>query len=219
MRRALFFALIFSPALARGVPSPARVSAKVAKGALEISWESFPPEAREWEAFLSLDEGRSFPLRVTPHLERSVRSFSWPIPWILDEHARLRIRLGDGDTEREFELAGNLRLAPARGARPLLASNRDIAESPAPGEEQTTAWAEWAGSGPRMVVPAAPAGARGTSEWRSGRTARVALPSKKIATPGPARGPQRTSRPAQAGAPRLPAFRGPSLSSLSRLNL
>jgi hypothetical protein len=222
MRRALFFILFLSPALARparAATTPGKASARIAENRLNVFWESCPPGAREWEAFLSLDGGRSFPLRVTPHLSTAVRSFSWPIPWILAEDAKLRIRFGDGISEREFDVDGGWTLVPARDSRPLSPESRDFAEGPAPGEEQTAAWVEWNGSRARTVVPAAPPGARSSSEWRRPGTSWLALPSRRLAAAGPTSSVEIARPLPDLPAPRVVEFLQPSLAAFSRLNV
>lgn len=52
----------------------------------------------EWEAFLSVDGGAHYPLRVTPHLDSDLRRILWQVPPIPTDDARLLLRFGD---ERE----------------------------------------------------------------------------------------------------------------------
>jgi hypothetical protein len=213
MRRALFLLPLLFPALPRqagAATTPWKASAGIAENRLNVSWESCPAGAREWEAFLSLDGGRSYPLRVTPHLSTEVRAFSWPIPWVLAENARVRIRFGDGSSEREYDVPGEWDLVPSRNSRPLSPESRDFAANPARGEEETSAWVEWNGARPRTVVPA---------EWRSVESAKPARPSRKLAlapvSPRPEMAP-----PSPGGlAPSNAAFRPPPLVVSSRLNL
>lgn len=222
MRRALFLLPLLFPVLprqARAATTPWKATAGIAENRLNVSWDSCPSGAREWEAFLSLDGGRSFPLRVTPHLSTEVRAFSWPIPWVFAENARLRIRFGDGSSEREYDVPGEWNLVPSRDSRALSPESRDFAANPARGEEETSVWVEWNGARPRTVVPAAPPGARSSSEWRSAESAKPALPSRKLAlapvSPRPEKAP-----PSPGGlASRNAAFLPPPLAVSSRLNL
>lgn len=46
-----------------------RAGAELAAGSLAtVAWDGPPRGAEEWEAFLSLDGGRTYRLRITPHL-------------------------------------------------------------------------------------------------------------------------------------------------------
>ena len=59
-------------------------------------------DADEMELVLSLDGGRSFPLRVTRTLSPDARSFVWRVPALPTERARLSLRSGrQGDEDSE----------------------------------------------------------------------------------------------------------------------
>ena len=69
-----------------------------------VEWEGTPPPgAEEWEAFLSLDGGRTYPLRITPHLDLSIRRFAFRVPQLPTRDARLLLRFGDERREMEIE--------------------------------------------------------------------------------------------------------------------
>ena len=166
MRRACLFLLSLPfalPALAQSPLPRWPVSAEVANGRLEISWDRCPKGTREWEAFLSLDGGRSFPIRVTPHLNAAVRSFSWPVPRLVSDDARLRVRFGDGSSELEYDVERGFSLRPPPDALPLTPANRDLGARPSRGEEQTAAWVEGSGASPRTVAPVGPPGFHSSS--------------------------------------------------------
>ena len=63
-----------------------------------IEWEelALPPHVVEWEAFLSVDGGKTWPLRITPHLDIAIRRFTFRVPDLPTREARLllRFRLG-----------------------------------------------------------------------------------------------------------------------------
>jgi hypothetical protein len=130
---------------------------------LRIEWSGAPHRAREWEAFLSLDGGRSFPLRVTPHLEVAARSFDWIVPRLSSADARIRLRFGrDGRDERDFDLPDSFRIRPSGCGRLLTSAPRDVALRPFRGEEENLAWVEESENGDpaRLVVPPEAAGLR-----------------------------------------------------------
>ena len=114
--------------------SPADGSELLAGSEVTIQWEEadLPAAVEEWEAFLSVDGGRTWPLRVTPHLDVSIRRFAFRVPAFPTRDARLLLRFGDERTETEVELPqrftisgglhrdswpAGLALAPRRGER------------------------------------------------------------------------------------------------------
>jgi hypothetical protein len=58
-------------------------------------------EIEEWEAFLSVDGGKSYPFRITPHLDHDVRALRWQVPPVATPDARLLFRFGN---ERKEEV-------------------------------------------------------------------------------------------------------------------
>src|SRR2546430_11687511 len=72
----------------------------------------------EWEAFLSLDGGRYYGVRITPHLDISIREFRWVVPNVDSVDARILIRLGDERAETAFELPRSIRITA--GASPAV---------------------------------------------------------------------------------------------------
>jgi hypothetical protein len=63
---------------------------------LEWSLERPAGGFAEMELVLSLDGGRTFPVRVTRDLDPGTRSFVWRVPALPTAHARLALRAGDG---------------------------------------------------------------------------------------------------------------------------
>ena len=59
-----------------------------------------PRDVEEMEVLLSLDDGRTFPVRVTREIEAGERELRWKVPALATRAARLRIRFG-GDRGRE----------------------------------------------------------------------------------------------------------------------
>ncbi len=222
MRRVVLFFLVLPLAVSAFAQSPAPrwpVSAAIANGRLEVSWDRCPKGTREWEAFLSLDGGRSFPIRVTPHLSASIRSFSWPLPRLVSDDARLRIRFGDGASELEYDLESGFPLRPAAGASPLTPATRDLGERPARGEERTAAWVEGSGDLPRTVAPIGPSGFRPSSLWRGASFAETILPARRYASLRPFDAPIQRPRSIERTIVRAIPRDAPSLSRLSRLNV
>jgi hypothetical protein len=91
--------------------------------------------ATEWEAFLSVDGGRTYPVRLTPHLDLGIRRFSFSVPDLPSEEVRLLLRVGDEQAERSLRFATRLRIV--RPASPLaveIAAALTAPPAAAPGE-------------------------------------------------------------------------------------
>ncbi len=137
---------------------------------LVIRWEDPSPPGREWEAFLSLDGGRTFPIRLTPHLSSGTRSFAWRVPELAASDARIRLRFGDERFERQVDFPETFSIRPSGRGRVLAARCTDIGRRPFRGEEENVAWVEGAPSGAnsRLVSPPSPAGLASGAAWESG---------------------------------------------------
>jgi hypothetical protein len=75
-----------------------------------------PPGVEELEVLLSVDGGRSYAVRVTPEIDRSVRCVDWRVPNLPAGEARLRIRyrLGGGEVEGPPSAAFTVHADPLR---------------------------------------------------------------------------------------------------------
>ncbi len=116
--RALRFALLLPLWIlldATPVQAEGRFLAPGAGAALEsgatarVAWslpETGDREPDEMELVLSLDGGRTFPIRVTRNLPPQTRSFAWRVPTLPTAHAQLALRTGEDGTE-EIELVGD----------------------------------------------------------------------------------------------------------------
>jgi hypothetical protein len=148
--------------------------ATLAAGSMaELAWApgagfSRLPGVEEWEAFLSLDDGASFPVRITPHLDQDLRRFRFQVPPFATANARILLRFGDERRETTFELPARFAIAAAPGlpalATPfLLAHQAFTAGEPARlGSAGVVAWVEGSrrGGGLRQVVAAQPSSLR-----------------------------------------------------------
>jgi hypothetical protein len=176
-----------------------------------------PSGAEEWEAFVSLDGGRTYPLRVTPHLPIAERTFDWTVPALAPGALRVRVRFGTRGIEREFILEDGFEVATGDAGDLLASEAAALGQPPAPGEEQTVAWIDLANGRARLVVPAARPGVASTTRWIAGRRAAVPAPKRKrrFGRSEPGSVSLATRRPAPAPLP--PA--GRTIASLSRLNV
>src|ERR1043165_4959627 len=78
-----------------------RAGATLAAGSTaELEWapnEPFAdlPQVEEWEAFLSVDGGATYPVRITPHLDQDLRRIQFQVPSLPTADARILLRFGD----------------------------------------------------------------------------------------------------------------------------
>lgn len=120
-------------------------------GEATLAWEPgprFQEEAagtpiREWEAFLSLDGGRTWPIRLTPHLSTSVRRVTVELPPLVAPDARLLLRFGDERRELELELPQRIRIEAPRRERVWPARRAwHAGEAARPGARGAVFWAD-----------------------------------------------------------------------------
>jgi len=117
----------------------------------ELRWTAANglPAAEEWEAFLSIDGGKYYAFRVTPHLDIQLRSFTFVVPNVDTRNARILIRTGDEIHELHFESRDSFSIVrDAKAETPLprvFASERG--EAARDGEPGVVAWADGARDG------------------------------------------------------------------------
>jgi len=175
MRRLLLTTALLLAGIAHAIPGwtaeprpPVRLVApapgtELAPGALamlewEDSGEGLPERITEWEAFLSLDGGRTWPLRLTPHLEIGLRRFSFRVPAFPSSDARLLLRFGDEREEMEVEVPGSFTIVSGGDwavLDPVPPSPRlSRGEAARPGDRGVVLWTEGTrdGTGLREVA-------------------------------------------------------------------
>ena len=140
LRTTLGFLAILIPTLALAGPARVRLTAPAAGVALRgggtavVSWDadSLPAAAEEWEAFLSIDGGKRYAIRITPHLDIARHQASFPVPNITTGDARLLLRFGNERSETEVELPASFAIEGTFDGTPIWPS---VSTSAAPGEE------------------------------------------------------------------------------------
>jgi len=159
-----------------------RAGATLAAGSMaELEWTPLEPFTRfskveEWEAFLSLDGGATYPVRITPHLDQDLRRVRWQVPPFPTEDARILLRFGDERREtavelpQRFSITSSITSTVASPARfPLLEKTFTLArlamgpgEPALPGHSGVVAWVEGSrrGGSLRQVVAAESLGFR-----------------------------------------------------------
>jgi hypothetical protein len=107
-----------------------------------LAWNAgrLAPDAEEWEAFLSVDGGRFYSVRLTPHLDISIRRFDVLIPNVDSDDARILIRTGNERNETILTLPQRLRIrAEANAFRPSQ-TQAEGPESARPNEPRVVQW-------------------------------------------------------------------------------
>lgn len=151
--------------------SPAAGATLTAGSTVTLEWAPLGEleEAEEWEAFLSLDDGKTYPLRITPHLDLDLHRVEWRVPAVATPAARLLLRFGD---EREEETAVRLPQRFAIVAPAVTPPADDLAlarvapaqgEPALPGHRGVVAWMEGSrrGGSLHQVVAAEQPGIQG----------------------------------------------------------
>ncbi|HEY1434201.1 MAG TPA: hypothetical protein VGG65_02440 [Thermoanaerobaculia bacterium] len=103
-----------------GFLSPARGESLAPGSIVEVSWASLCGAGRgreidEAEIVLSLDGGKTFPIRVTPELKPCAARYLWKVPALPAAHARLALRAGADEreaTESIEILSADFRILP-----------------------------------------------------------------------------------------------------------
>ena len=110
-----------------------------------LSWSGDHPGAEEWEAFLSVDGGRFYSVRLTPHLDIDIHRFDVLIPNVDSDDVRILIRTGDERNETILTMPQRFRIrAEAPAVQP--ASTRSVGpESARPNEPPVVQWSTTSG--------------------------------------------------------------------------
>jgi hypothetical protein len=136
----------------------------------ELRWsaEGLPAGAEEWEAFLSIDGGRYYGFRVTPHLDIERRHFTFTVPNFDTANARILIRAGDEEHETEFDSEATFSIVRdpnATAGRPKL-NDLDRGEAAREGDPAVIAWTEGDRDGSGLTEEMAPVPAPATTAWQ-----------------------------------------------------
>jgi len=193
--------LLWSASALRAAAAPVRLVSPAGgtvleAGALaELAWEPLAPFDRcgrveEWEAFLSLDGGVHYTVRVTPHLDLGLRRIVWRVPPAPSADARLLLRFGDERQETVFELPQRFTIAAPAAQRLDLAPaavSLSRGEPARPGQDGVVSWVEGdrRGATSRSVVAAEPPAARAPRSLSEDRgavaVAEAPVPSRDLA--------------------------------------
>ena len=98
----LVAALLAAPVASASGFGPAASSRIGAGGVESVVLEAAVPGVEERELVLSLDGGKTFPVRLTREIEPGDRMATWRVPVLLTEHAVLALREGGDGFEEEI---------------------------------------------------------------------------------------------------------------------
>jgi hypothetical protein len=158
----------------------------------------------EWEAFLSLDGGTTYPFRVTPHLDRDLRHVTFKVPRFPTRNGRLLLRVGDERDELAIELPERFAISvPPETLERFFDLQQAVwrrGEPARPGEPGVVAWVEGSrqGGSTREVTAAEPPRAVPSLSFPAG-----ALFPSAVATQAPPSGAP-AADPGARSAPPLP---------------
>lgn len=155
--------------------------------------------AHEWEAFLSLDGGGTWPIRITPHLDIALRRVSFPVPALPSADVRFLLRVGDEDDEVAYSVPGGFSIAGDPGdLLPSAVLRYGAGETALAGDEGVVGWVEGSPRGTELRNVVAMPLARGMHGVQPPRPDGPALQAET-----------------ETGAPRVPApGRGPAVDAV-----
>jgi hypothetical protein len=146
LRQFLITALLLAAAVAQAEPLQliAPANGDVLRGGrfATLAWaaDRLGNDAEEWEAFLSVDGGRFYSVRLTPHLDINTRRFDALIPNVDSDDVRILIRTGNERNETILTMPLRLHIrAEAVAVRPSQ-TPAEGPESARPNEPRVVQW-------------------------------------------------------------------------------
>jgi len=128
--------------------APSQGTVLVAGSSAELRWAELAGfaelrEVEEWEAFLSLDGGKTYPVRITPHLDRDVQTVRWEVPSAASSDARLLFRFGrEEEGEVGYSPQVSFKIELKAGPTPVRISEAapEPGEAALPGQAGVVSW-------------------------------------------------------------------------------
>ncbi len=189
--------------------TPADGAVLTAGSTVRLEWEptgALDPAIEEWEAFLSVDGGRYYSVRLTPHLDLDRRGLAFAVPDLPTTEARLLLRFGDEREEVGVEMPARLRIVrgemPATELAPSALPVPTAGEAARPGDPGVVVWTAGRRDGRSLGHRRAadPPGASPAQLWAMGTAFVVAVPRDPLPSPPPERRPAAASRAPKARA-------------------
>lgn len=127
-----------------------------------LTWaaDQLPGNAEEWEAFMSVDGGKFYSVRLTPHLDIDIRRFDVLIPNVDSDDVRILIRTGDERNETIMAMPQRLRIRAEAAAIVPVSFGGHGPESARPNEPLVVQWSV----GDHVETAAAPASLQAISK-------------------------------------------------------
>lgn len=125
----------------------------------ELRWSAarLPAGAEEWEAFLSVNGGKYYAFRVTPHLEIDLQRFTFIVPNVDTHDARILIRVGNEVRETQFEIPASFSIAyDSTAFEGRLNAGTTPGEAAREGDPPVVAWTDGARNGSGLTQRASP---------------------------------------------------------------
>ena len=121
---------------------PAPAARVIAGSTAFLDWEATgtPANVDEWEAFISIDGGRTYLSRVTPHLDATIHRFRFAVPDLPGAQVTLLLRFGDERDERRFVFPARMRISGVAGESSLAPEAGARGEAFDVDEEGATSW-------------------------------------------------------------------------------
>lgn len=133
-----------------------------------VAWssseENQPGGFVEWEAFLSLDGGQTYPFRITPHLDTGVRRLAFRVPSLPTRTARLLLRFGNGRQEIAVPLPYDFLITPPLLPAVELAFPTSGGEAATPLLASVSSWVDGTPAGRNLIHRRAAHGDFGADE-------------------------------------------------------
>ena len=147
--RQIALTLLVAAPLAAGEAAPIHVDEPLDGATLTggstavIRWSGSIEECdvEEWEAFLSVDGGRYYSDRITPHLDLSIREFRWNVPNVASRDVRILLRFGNEKDEHAVAVPLSLKIEPVTRWQVGAERVSEAGESARPGDPGVTRWA------------------------------------------------------------------------------
>jgi hypothetical protein len=157
---AIFALASFARADAPRLVAPAVGSTLRGGSFAELRWSAaeLPKSAEEWEAFLSVDGGKYYAFRITPHLDLDRRRFSFIVPNVDTHDARILIRTGNEVNESHFEIPGSFSIVRDANAGQVLPRVLQIGrgEAARDGDPAVLSWTDGERNGSGITLQTSP---------------------------------------------------------------
>jgi hypothetical protein len=122
----------------------------------ELRWSAtqLPAATEEWEAFLSIDGGKYYAFRVTPHLDIDLQRFTFIVPNVDTHDARILIRTGNEVHEAHFETRGSFSIVRDANAEQIVPGLLQLGrgEAARDGDPAVVSWADGARNGSGVTL-------------------------------------------------------------------